>query len=90
MPFEFPARAWLKLGAELFSMHGCTYLLVVECCSRFVEIAKLTSARSGDVIVHLKCMFSGHGIPHKPCSRIKSLRVYQKILRVLVKCRCNV
>ncbi len=60
MPSDFPTRPWLKLGADLFSIHGSTYLLVVD---YFVEIAKLTSARSEDVIVHLKSMFSRHGIP---------------------------
>lgn len=52
MPSDFPARPWLKLGADLFSMHGSTYLLVVDYFSRFVEIAKLTPARTDDVIVH--------------------------------------
>lgn len=55
MPSVFPARPWIKLGADLFSVHGNTYPLVVDYFSRFVEIATLTPARSDDGVVHLKC-----------------------------------
>uniref|UniRef100_A0A1A7X3E1 Gypsy retrotransposon integrase-like protein 1 n=1 Tax=Iconisemion striatum TaxID=60296 RepID=A0A1A7X3E1_9TELE len=63
MPSEFPERPWEKVGADLFTFNNCSYLLLVDYYSRYVEIAKLTPTRSEDVIVHLKSIFSRHGIP---------------------------
>lgn len=63
MPTTLPDRPWQKLGADLFSLNGSNYLLVVDYYSRYVEIAKLGPTRSSDVIVHLKSMFARHGIP---------------------------
>ena len=63
MPSELPERPWQKVGADLFTLNNCNYLLLVDYYSRFVEIAKLTPTRSEDVIVHLKSIFSRHGIP---------------------------
>lgn len=63
LPSELPERPWQKVGADLFTLNNCKYLLVVDYYSRFVEIAKLTPTRSEDVIVHLKSIFSRHGIP---------------------------
>lgn len=54
---EFPERPWQKLGADMFTVYGKYYLLVVDYFSRFVEIGKLTPTRSEDVVVHLKSIF---------------------------------
>ncbi|XP_054871220.1 uncharacterized protein K02A2.6-like [Amphiprion ocellaris] len=63
MPSEFPERPWQKVGADLFTLNNSNYVLLVDYYSRFVEMAKLTPTRSEDVIVHLKSIFSRHGIP---------------------------
>ncbi|XP_061127410.1 uncharacterized protein K02A2.6-like [Syngnathus typhle] len=63
MPSELPERPWQKVGADLFTLNNSNYVLLVDYYSRFVEIAKLTPTRSEDVIVHLKSIFSRHGIP---------------------------
>ncbi|KAJ8355031.1 hypothetical protein SKAU_G00225980 [Synaphobranchus kaupii] len=68
MPTEMPDRPWQTLGADLFTLKGKTYLLVVDYFSRYVEIALLSPTRSTDVVVHLKSMFSRHGI----CEFLKS------------------
>lgn len=52
-----------KVGSDLFSLKRDTYLLVVDYYSTFIEIAKLTSTRSQDIIVHLKSIFARHGVP---------------------------
>lgn len=62
MPTEMPDRPWQTLGADLFTLKGKTYLLVVDYYSRYVEIALLSPTRSTDVVLHLKSMFSRHGI----------------------------
>lgn len=63
MPSDYPDRPWQRLGADLFSLRGESYLLVVDYASRYVEIARLTPSRSADVIIHLKSIFARHGIP---------------------------
>ena len=68
MPTEMPDRPWQTLGADLFTLKGKTYLLVVDYFSRYVEIALLSPTRSEDVVVHLKSMFSRHGV----CRRLRS------------------
>ncbi len=62
MPTEMPDRPWQTLGADLFTLKGKTYILVVDYFSRYVEIALLSPTRSTDVVVHLKSMFSRHGL----------------------------
>ena len=58
-----PERPWQIVGSDLFYFQGATYLLVIDYFSRFVEVARLSSTTSEDIIVHLKSMFSRHGIP---------------------------
>lgn len=63
LPTNLPDGPWQKLGTDLFTLKEKTYLLVVDYFSRYVEIAQLSPTRSSDVIVHLKSMFSRHGVP---------------------------
>uniref|UniRef100_A0A8C6LLM9 Gypsy retrotransposon integrase-like protein 1 n=1 Tax=Nothobranchius furzeri TaxID=105023 RepID=A0A8C6LLM9_NOTFU len=62
LPSTLPDRPWQKLGADLFTLKGKTYLLVVDRFSRFVEMAQLNPTRSTDVITHLKSMMARRGI----------------------------
>ena len=52
-----------KVASDLFEHKKSTYLLLVDYFSRFVEIEKLTSTTSSNVITHLKAIFLRHGIP---------------------------
>ena len=63
MKTELPEGPWLKVGSDLFQLHGKTYLLVVDYYSRYIEIALMTSTTSKMLINQLKSMFSRHGIP---------------------------
>ena len=63
IPSEMPERPWQKVGSDLFELKDGKYLLVVAYYFRFVEIAKLTSTTSTNVITHLKSVFACHGIP---------------------------
>ncbi len=47
MPTEMPDRPWQTLGADLFTLKGKTYILVVDYFSRYVEIALLSPTRCG-------------------------------------------
>ncbi|XP_053373930.1 uncharacterized protein K02A2.6-like [Mercenaria mercenaria] len=58
----FPDRCWSKLGSDLFQWRGCTYLLVIDYYSRYIEIAKLSSLSSATVVAHLKSILSRHGL----------------------------
>lgn len=68
MPTETLERPWQTLGVNLFTLKGHTYLLMVDYFSRYVEITLLSPTRSEDVVVHLKSMFSRHGI----CNYLRS------------------
>ena len=63
MPTTFPDRPWQKVGTDIFEWKKCSYLLVIDYYSRYIEVAKLTSTTSRSVVQHLKSIFSHHGIP---------------------------
>ncbi|KAL9955782.1 hypothetical protein ACROYT_G037161 [Oculina patagonica] len=58
-----PSLPWKKIGTDLFEFRGEHYLLSVCYRSKFLEVAKLESLRSGAVIEELKRQFGVHGIP---------------------------
>lgn len=59
-----PDRPWQRVGTDLFTWKGHTYLLIVDYFSRYIEIARLTITSSAVVIAALKEVFSRHGIPN--------------------------
>ena len=63
IPSELPDCSWQKPAADLFELKSQTFLLVIDYFSRYVQVAKLTRTSSPDIVVHLKSMFAGHGIP---------------------------
>ena len=67
-PTEFPSLPWEIVASDLFYWKGSTYLLVVDYLSRFIEIARLTSEDSSEVIRQMKVIFARHGIPCKVVS----------------------
>ena len=58
----FPSRPWERIGMDLFDFQGKKYLLVVDYYSRWLEIKRLHSPTSGNVINILKELFSTHGM----------------------------
>ena len=44
------------------------YLLVIDYFSRYIEVAKLSSESSANVITHMKSIFARHGIPQEVIS----------------------
>ena len=64
LPSPFPDRPWQKVGTDIFEWQNSSYLLVVDYYySRYIEVAKLPSITSHEVVQHLKSIFSHHGIP---------------------------
>ena len=60
---ELHSHPWQKARTDLFTWRQHTYLLVIDDYSRFIEIAKLSSMTSEEVITHLTSIFARHGIP---------------------------
>lgn len=56
LPTELPETPWQKVGMDLFET---SYLLA----DRYIEIARLSSTTSQQVINHLMSIFARHGIP---------------------------
>ena len=65
---EFPKLPWEKVATDLFHFNSATYLLIVDYFSRFIEVTKLSTQSSSEVIHHTKSVFSRHGIPHEVIS----------------------
>ncbi|MES9993111.1 MAG: RNase H-like domain-containing protein, partial [Candidatus Thiodiazotropha sp.] len=59
---EYDDRPWKHLGSDLFFWRGHNYLLVICYYSRFIELAKLSTSTSEEVIKHMKSIFSRHGV----------------------------
>ncbi|XP_063635188.1 uncharacterized protein K02A2.6-like [Cydia splendana] len=60
---EIPKKPWRKVGVDIFHLANRSYILVVDYFSKFIEIAKLQSLQSENVISELKYIFRRHGIP---------------------------
>ena len=60
-----PSHPWERIGADLFELNKgkTTYLIVIDCFSRYPKVVKLTSTISTSVIAALKSMFSCHSVP---------------------------
>ena len=58
-----PDYPWQKVATDLFEWRNSSYVLVVDYYSRYIELAKLSSTTSSEVIKHLKSFFSRHGVP---------------------------
>lgn len=58
-----PEYPWQSIAADLFSLKGTEYLLVVDYFSHYPEVIQLRPTTSQSVINSLKAIFARHGIP---------------------------
>ena len=65
MPYSVPDYPWQKVGADIFTLYGKHYLLVVDYYSKFPELCHLESKTASQVIVKLKSIFARRGIPEE-------------------------
>ena len=63
MPSPFPNRPWEKVETDIFEWRNSSYLLVIDYYSRYIEVAKLSSMTSQNIVQHLKSLFARHDIP---------------------------
>ncbi|KAL1250489.1 hypothetical protein QQF64_018285 [Cirrhinus molitorella] len=63
IPSEFPSRPRSTAAADLFQIDSKHHLVIVDCFSRYFEVAKLSSTTSEAVIEHFKSIFACHVIP---------------------------
>ena len=62
----WPDRPWQIVATDLFQMKGIDYLIVIDYCSRYVEVAAMTkTTKSSEIIRALKSTFARHGIPEQ-------------------------
>jgi transposase InsO family protein len=60
---DIPDHPWHTIATDLFEYQQQKYLLLVDCYSRYIEIAKLDRTHSSDIINRMKSIFARHGIP---------------------------
>jgi len=65
LPYSVPDYPWQRVGADIFTLYGRDYLLVVDYYSKFPEICHLHGKTASEVIVNLKSIFSRNGIPEE-------------------------
>ena len=57
MSHEPTDRPWEKIGAEIFTIHGKDYLVLVDCYSNFWVIDRLHDTRASTCIKKIKKSF---------------------------------
>ena len=62
---DVPERSWQRIGSDIMSFEGRTYVIITDCHSSFCEINKLTDMSADTVIRKLKKNFARHGIPEE-------------------------
>ena len=60
-----PERPWQKLAADIMTLQGKDFLLVVDYYSKYVELPLLQDKTADSEITALKSTFARHGIPEE-------------------------
>jgi len=60
---DFAARSWSKVAADLCDLDGHTVVVVSDCKSNYIEVARITSITSRSSIRELKAVFARFSIP---------------------------
>ena len=65
---SLPSRLWELIATDLFALKKRHYLVVIDYCSRWIEIKPLPLMSSNAVIGRFKDMFSSHDTADEPMS----------------------
>ena len=60
---DFAARPWSKIVADLCQLEGRTLLVISDCYSNFIEVARVTAITARSIMKELKAVFARFGIP---------------------------
>ena len=63
LPHELPDRPWQKVATDLFELGGVSYSVLVDYYSNFVEVDRLASMSTTNVVKALSTQFARYGIP---------------------------
>ena len=58
-----PDRPWQRIAADLCEIKGDKYLIMIDYFSRFIEIMKMNSTTSEQIVLKLKTLFARFVIP---------------------------
>ena len=65
-PWEWPKQPWSRLHADFAGpFQGHMFLLVVDACSKWLDVHVMKSISSSATIKKLQSIFAIHGLPHK-------------------------
>ena len=60
---EVPEKPWQNIEADLFTLFGKNFLVVVDSTSNYPEVAKLEDLSSTNTTSHMKSIMARHGLP---------------------------
>nr|XP_054591203.1 uncharacterized protein K02A2.6-like [Nothobranchius furzeri] len=63
VPHSIPELPWMKLGADIFELHGQSYSLLVDYLTKYPEVLNLSDKTACTIIQRMKSVFARHGIP---------------------------
>jgi len=55
IPHQVPELPWMKVGADIFELHGQSYLLLVEYLTKYLKVLTLSDKTAHTVIRKMKC-----------------------------------
>ena len=65
LPHPVPDRPWQRLAADIMTMQGVDYLVVVDYFSKYPEVTPIPDKTSMSVVSRFKEIFARHGIPEQ-------------------------
>ena len=63
MSHSVPNYAWQKVGADIFTLNGKDYLIIVDYYSKYPEVSTIEYKSASHVVEKFKSVFARHGIP---------------------------
>ena len=63
MPSDPPERPYQRVSADICEVDKAHYLVVVDCYSRYLDIANLSKLTAKEVVEKMKSCFAQHGVP---------------------------
>jgi hypothetical protein len=63
IPHQVPGRPWSKVGADIFTLDGKDFMVVVDYYSKYPEVVSMPDKTGATVVRKLKSIFARHGVP---------------------------